>query len=410
MQAQTTPTPKTKTRAVPLRGIRVIDLGRFISAPYCGMILADLGAEVIRVERPGGEEDRRIGLTAANGENYTYPALGRNKKGITLDVRHPRGREMLMELVHRSDVFLHNFSPGAAVELGITHDQVRQVNSSIIYTGISCYGTLGPYAERPGFDPIAQVMSGAAAMTGLEDDPPLRSGVPWVDYSTGLSAALGTVVALRHRDQAGEGQAVDCALLYTAISYMAPMIAEASIGGRERPRLGNRAPYLGPTDLFRCRDGFVYIACATEGAWRSLMNVIGRPELVHEPELRTQMDRFDHRSLIDPPVAAWIGERTVEEVVRAMDDAHIPCGVYHTPGEVAADPQVQACGLLHLSDLEVPGLRCVPIGAVPIRLSKTPATVVSRAPRIGEHNLEVYEGILGFSHAWVMALQRDRVI
>ena len=226
-----------------LDGLRVLDFGRFIAAPYCGMLLASMGADVIRVEGPGGDEDRRLGLTASNGENLTYPCLGRNKRGITLDLsgRAP-ARSILADLVARCDVLLHNFSPGAVRALGLTYEEVRRLKPDVIYTGISCYGADGPYANRRGFDPMARMSSGAAAVTGPEGHPPVRAGVPWADYATGLCATLGTVLALRHRDVTGEGQAVDCSLLKTAVSFMAPVIAEALVTGIERPRLGNRPP------------------------------------------------------------------------------------------------------------------------------------------------------------------------
>jgi len=379
-----------------LAGIRVLDLGRFIAAPYCGLMLADMGADVIRVERPGGDEDRRLGLTGPNGENFIYPSLARNKRGVTLDVRQDAGRAVLFDLVSRCDVFLHNFGPAAVATLGLAYEDVRAVKADVIYTGISCYGTTGPSAHRTGFDPIAQIASGAAALSGFEGDAPLRSGVPWVDYSTGLSAALGTVLALRHRDATGEGQAVDCALLHTAISYVAPTMAEAVAGGQERPRLGNRAAYLPPSDLYRCRDGYVYVACATESAWGSLMRLIGQAELIDAPDLRTPRDRFDRRARIDPLVAAWIAERTVADVVAALDRVHVPCGVYRSTADVPDDPHVRASGMLVDLDLESPGLERVPVGAAPFRLSAAPGAAPVRPPRVGEHNDDIYTGLLGY--------------
>lgn len=393
-----------------LQDIRVVDFGRFIAAPYCGMILADMGAEVIRVERPGGEEDRHIGLKAANGENYIYPGLARNKKGITLNVMSDAGRGVLYDLVARCDVFLQNFSPGATQAMKLTYEDIRAIKSDIIYTGISCYGADGPYAHRSGFDPIAQVSSGAAALTGFDHEVPLRSGVPWVDYSTGLCAALGTVLALRHRDAVGEGQAVDCALLQTAVSYTAPMIAEAIVGGKERPRLGNRAAYIGPSDLYKCRDGYVYVTTATRGMWQSLMNTIGHPDLAEAPDLRTDEQRFEYRAQVDPLVERWMQQHTIKEAVAILDDARIPCGVYHTTAQVPDNPQVRARRMIEYLDLESPGLERVPVSGHPIRLSKSPVTEFSRPPRIGEHNREIYGGLLDYSDDRIADLQANGVI
>jgi len=392
-----------------LGDIRVLDFGRFISAPYCGMLLADMGAEVIRVERPGGEDDRYIGLKAGNGENFVYPGLARNKKAITLDTLSAEGRGVLVDLVRSSDVFLHNFSPGAAKALRLTYEAIQEIKPDIIYTGISCYGTQGPYAERTGFDPIAQVSSGAVALTGL-DEMPMRSGVPWVDYSTGLCAAIGTLLALRHRDIAGQGQAVDCALLQTAVSFTAPMIAEAVVAGKQRPRLGNRVPYLGPADLYRCRDGYVYIATGTQAMWASLMKLIGHPHLVDAPHLRTDEQRFEHRDEVDPLVERWMERHTMEEIAAAMEAARIPCGIYRTTAEVPDDPQVRARRMLEYLDLEVPGLERVPVSGLPIRLSRTPGALVARAPRVAEHNQDVYGRILGYSGDRITLLRANGVI
>jgi len=238
-----------------LEDIRVLDFGRFIACPYCGMILADMGAEVIRIDRTGGEEDRNVGLLGPNGENTGYPSYARNKKGITLNLmKNEAAREVLADLVKISDVVIHNFSPYAAELIGLTYEQLTVYKKDIILAAVSCYGSDGPYANRVGFDPIAQAMSGAMSITGYPQGDPLRSQVPWVDYSTALANAVGTLLALRHRDKTGVGQMVDLSLLGTAVSFMGPIIAEAEVLGRLRPMVGNRGCYIGPSDLFQCRD------------------------------------------------------------------------------------------------------------------------------------------------------------
>ncbi len=389
-----------------LEGVRVLDFGRFIAAPYCGMILADMGAEVIRIDRPGGEEDRRHGLKASNGGNLSFPSYARNKKCISLNVLSKDApRDVLEDLVRKSDVFLHNFSPGAIKAFNLTYDDIRAIKSDIIYTGVSCYGATGPYAERVGFDQIAQIFSGAAALNGYEGEPPLRASLPWVDYSTALCATIGTLLALRHRDATGEGQMVDCALLQTAMSFMAPMIAEAEVLGMERPRLGNRSPYVSPTDLYKCSDGYVYIATLMEGMCRKMMKIVGHEEILENPEYDTDIKRFEHRDFIDPLVAGWMEKHSVEEVVATMDENRIPCGVYHSSANVASDPHVQARKMLEYSDLGVPGLENVPICGIPIRLSATPGDVHSAAPKVGEHNDEYYRDLLGYSEEKLAALK-----
>ena len=300
-----------------LEDIRVLDFGRFIAGPYCGMILADMGAEVIRVDRPGGEEDRTHSLLGPDGNNLQFPSYARNKKGITLNLskNNPQAREILDALVKQCDVVIHNFTPAAAESMGLTYDRLITVKPDIILTAISCFGSEGPYRNRPGFDFIAQAMSGAMACGGFADKPPIRSFINPMDYGTALSAAIGTLLALRHRDKTGEGQMVDLSLLRTAISFTAPIIAEKEVLGRSRPRIGNRAPYLSPTDLYACKDGYVFIASIMNSLWRRLAKMIGHEELLKDPELSNDLGRFEHRDRIDPLVADWIKERTVEEVL-----------------------------------------------------------------------------------------------
>jgi crotonobetainyl-CoA:carnitine CoA-transferase CaiB-like acyl-CoA transferase len=394
-----------------LTGLRVLDFGRFIAAPYCGMLLASMGADVIRVEGPDGDEDRRIGLTASNGENLTFPCLGRNKKGITLNLSgRAEARSVLADLVAHCDVLLHNFSPGAARALGLAYEEVRQIKADIIYTGISCYGADGPYAHRRGFDPMAQMGSGAAEVTGAEGHPPVRAGVPWVDYATGQCAALGTVLAVRYRDVTGEGQAVDCSLLETAVSFMTPVIAEALVTGVERPRLGNQPPYIGPSNLYECWDGRVYLTAITQESWRALAALIGHPELGDDPQLRSAAQRFESRTMIDTLIAGWTAALTTAEVVSALDEAGVPCGQYRTPSQVPDDPHIRARAVLDYVDSGSPDLGPLPVSGPAIRFSKTPGVKASRAPRVGEHNGEVYGRLLGYSRERIVRLQADRII
>jgi crotonobetainyl-CoA:carnitine CoA-transferase CaiB-like acyl-CoA transferase len=393
-----------------LSDIRVLDFGRFIAAPYCGMILADMGADVIRIDRPGGEEDRNYGLVAANGENLSYPSYARNKRGITLNLLKEESRPILHDLVRQADVVLHNFSPGAAKAMGLEYTALRQINERIIYTGISCYGSEGPYARRIGFDPIAQCLSGAASFNGFADGPPMRSQLPWVDYSTGLCAALGTMFALRHRDQTGEGQAVDLALIQTATSFTAPMIAEATVLGRERPQIGNRTAYVGTSDMFKCKDGYVYASVILDAMWARLMKLVGAEEFLDDPDFDTDLKRFENRERIDPKVADWMAGHTVAEVMEAMEAARIPCAPALSTSQVPEDPHVKERGLLEYCDLEYPGLEQVPISGIPMTLSASPGSIRRRAPRVGEHNKEIYTDLLGYAGSTLEELKRLQVI
>jgi len=400
------------SQALPgLRGVRVLDFGRYVAAPYCAMLLADMGADVIRVERPGGEDDRRLGLKAAHGEAFTFVGLARAKRGITLDLRAgAAARAVLADLVARCDVLLHNFAPSAAGAFGLSYEDVRAARPDVVYLAISCHGSDGPLAQRAGFDPMAQMASGAAALTGYEDGPPVRAGVPWVDFSTGLAGALGILLALRHREATGEGQAVDCALLRTALSYTAPMVAEAVVAGRERPRLGNQAAYVAPSNLYRCRDGAVYVAAVTAGAWRALARLVGEPELADDPELATPEQRFEQRERIDRAIERWTEARSVAEALRELEEARVPSGSYQATSELPDDPQVRAQRMLEYVDLGFDGLGRVPVSASPLRLSRIPLAAGGAPPRVGEHNDDVYRDLLGYGDAQIERLRAQRVI
>ncbi len=394
-----------------LEDVRVLDFGRFIAAPYCGMLLADMGAEVIRIDRPGGEEDRTAGLTGSNGENLIYPSYARNKKGITLNLfDNDHGQKVLEDLVKRSDVLIHSFSPEAARRAGLIYEDLAKLNPGIIVTAISCFGSTGPYANRTGFDFIAQAMSGAMKVGGFPDKPPIRAFINPMDHGTGAIAAFGTLVALRHRDRTGEGQLVDLALFQTALTYTAPFIAEAEALGKVRPLIGNRSAYVGPTDLYRCKDGHVFIATIMNSLWRRLARTIGHEELIDDPELQTDFQRYENRHRIDPLIAGWAAGHTVAEVLKKMEEARIPCGPLRGLDEVLGDPHIDSEKMIEYLNLEEPGLERVPTSGIPAKLSKTPGRITSRAPRVGEHNDEIYQDLLGYSTATLDDLKRKGVI
>jgi len=375
------------------------------------MLLADMGAEVIRIDRPGGEEDRTSGLTGSNGENLFYPNYARNKKGITLNLfENDHGQKVLADLVKRCDVLIHSFSPEAARRAGLVYEDLAKSNPGIIVTAISCFGSTGPYATRTGFDFIAQAMSGAMKIGGFPDKPPIRAFINPMDHGTGAIAAFGTLVALRHRDQTGEGQLVDLALLQTALTYTAPFIAEAEVLGRLRPIIGNRSAYVSPTDLYRCKDGYVFIATIMNSLWRRLARMIGHEELIDDPDLQTDFQRYENRDRIDPLIADWAAGHTVAEVLEELEEARIPCGPLRGLDEVLGDPHIDSEKMIEYLDLEEPGLERMPTSGIPARLSKTLGSITSRAPRVGEHNEEIYQDLLRYSTATLHDLEARGVI
>lgn len=394
-----------------LEDIRVLDFSRFVAGPYCGMLLADMGAEVIRIDRPGGEEDRTYGLTGSNGENLVFANYARNKKGITLNLfGNERGRGLLADLVGQSDIVLHSFPPEAAKLTGLTYEDLARINPGIIVAAISSFGSTGPYANKGGFDFIVQAMSGAMKIGGFPDKPPVRAFMNPMDHGTGAIAAFGAMAALRHRDQTGEGQLVDLSLFQTALTYVMPMIAEAQVLGRTRPVIGNRSAYLGPTDLYPCKDGYVFIATVMNSLWRRMARLIGHEELIDDPNLQTDFQRYERRDRIDPLVAGWMAGHTVADALEKLEKARIPCGPLRGTDEVLDDPHIRSEKMVAYVDMEAPGLENVPTCGVSARLSKTPGFITLRPPRVGEHNDEIYQGLLGYSPETIKDLKGKGVI
>ena len=393
-----------------LAGIRVLDLGRFVSGPFCGMLLADLGAEVIRVERSDGEEDRFHGLLSPSGDNYLFINRNRNKKAITLNfARNDKARKILNELVKHSDVVIENFSLEAAKTMGITYDNFKKIKPDIIYARASAFGLNGPYSHRLGFNETIDAMAGIMAISGFAG-PPCRDQVPWIDYGTASLAAVGVLAALYHRQNTGQGQMIDTALLRTALSYMAPYLAEWETGKKLRKQTGNRAPWMGPNDTYKTKDGkWVVLSILTNPIWRRFCRFISREDLATDPRFHNDMSRWEHRNIIDPVVKEWVASQTAEEVTAAAEKIPIPCSICYSQTEVAHDPQVKAEEILtQLPFTDENGE--VLVTNPPLRMSETPLTIERSFPAIGEHNEEIYCGLLGYSHEDLDKLKEEAVI
>ncbi len=394
----------------PLKGIRVLDLGRFIASPFCGLLLADLGAEVIRVERPGGGQDRFLGLLTPAGFAFGFTNQNRNKKGITLAFeRNDRAKEILHQLVRQSDVVIENFSPSAAEAIGITYDKLRAVREDIVFAHVSAFGLTGPYSHRLGFDQVAKAMSGAMSVSGFPGSPPTREQVPHIDYMTATLTTVGVVSALYHRQATGQGQMVDTALLQSAVTMMAPVIGEHETLGLKRQQVGNRGYWNGPTDLYQAKDGrWVMLSILTDSIWRRFCRSIDREELADDPRFDSDLKRFEQRDILDPVVAEWVAGMTADEVVAAAEKIPIPCGICYEQTEVAGDPHIREREML--ADVALPDGGTMPVTGLPVRLSATPTSIDRSFPGVGEHNREVYGGLLGFSDEELKSLEEEGVI
>jgi crotonobetainyl-CoA:carnitine CoA-transferase CaiB-like acyl-CoA transferase len=391
----------------PLEGIRVIDFGRFIAGPYCGMLMADMGADVIRVERREGGEDRYLGPVAESGEGGLFLNVNRNKRGMTCDIAHPLASEIIKRLVRSADIVIVNLPVADMKRLRLDYDSLRRIKQEIIQVMISAYGPDGPYANRVGFDSVAQAMSGAMSLTGFPDVP-VRSIVSYVDYGTALHAAFGAMVALYERQSSGRGRLIDVSLLATGVTFMQPLLAEKAMTGIQREQTGNTGYYAAPSDTYRTRDGWIIVPTIGNHMFRRWARLVGREDLTADPRFSDDLSRAENVQTINKIMSEWCALRSRDEAVGELERARIPCGPVYDTGETLADPQVNARRLLE--EVEYPGAsRPVPLSSTPIRMSDDGEGSLGRAPALGEHTDEVL-GEIGFSAEEIAAFRRESVV
>ena len=391
----------------PLEGIRVIDFGRFIAGPYCAMLLADMGADVIRVERREGGEDRFVGPVVDSGEGGLFLNMNRNKRGMTLDPSNPQSVEVIHRLISSADIAIVNMPLGVMKKLKLDYDSLRAIKDEIILVMASAFGPDGPYTDRIGFDGIAQAMSGSMSLTGFPDVP-VRSIVSWVDYGTALHAAFGAMTALYHRQKTGRGQLIDVSLLATGVTFMQPLLIERAVTGVKREQKGNTSFYTAPGDVYRTLDGWVIVPTIGGTMFRRWARMVRREELIEDARFKDDISRANNSEIINEITSAWCATRTRDQVVSELEHVRLPCGPVYDLDEVLSDPQVAARDLFQ--EVEYPGARKpIPLSNTPVRLNVTPGGVGRRAPTLGEHTDEVL-GELGFGGDEIAALRKSGAI
>jgi crotonobetainyl-CoA:carnitine CoA-transferase CaiB-like acyl-CoA transferase len=400
----------------PLASVRVLDLGTRIGAPFAATLLADLGAEVIKVELPGvGDFMRTIG-PYVDGYSLFWAVEGRNKKSVTLDLRKPAGQALLKRLVPHADIVVENFQPGTLEEWGLGYDALAALNPGIILTRVSVYGQTGPYRDRPGLDRNGIAMGGLMYITGYPDRPPVRPGVIVSDYLTGVFNAFAIVAALYERDrrarETGEapcGQWVDLSLYESILRIMEHTLATYDRLGIVREREGNRLRNSAPLDNWETKDGrYVCIIAAGDGLFPRLCRAMGRDDLLADPRFRTMALRAEHGDEVNGIVARWCRERTAREIQDVLERHEVPFGIAYSVADIFADPHVAARG--DIATVDDPVIGPVRMQGVYPRFSRTPGAIRSGAPRLGEHNAEVYGRLLGLTEAEMDGLRRDGVI
>ena len=393
-----------------LEGIRVLDLTRMYAGPYGTMLLGELGADVIKVEIPGGGDAIRTTapLTEAQ-ESHRFVILNRGKRGVTLNITTEEGQKICKELVAKSDVLIENFSPSVMERYNLGYEQLKQINPQLIYTSISGYGHTGPRSSQLAFDTIIQAMGGIISINGQPDSPPTKVGVAIADFMGGAFSVISILAALQSRTRTNMGQHIDlsmqdCIFALTAMQFIPTYVAT----GREPKKIGNRQLEVTPFNIYPAQDGYIVIATVTVGQWESLLEVLGKEDLKDVPEYASQATRIDYAEEMDVMLEEWTKGRTVEDMLEQLQAAGIPCAPVPSFGQVVNDPQIAARNMQVEVDQLLSGQLKVP-GSV-FKMSETPGDPTQPAPFLGQHNMEVFSELLGYDDIKIARLQDQGVI
>jgi crotonobetainyl-CoA:carnitine CoA-transferase CaiB-like acyl-CoA transferase len=392
-----------------LEGIRVLDFGRYIAGPFCAALLADLGAEVIRIERIDGGEDRPFIPVGAGpeGGGAMFLAMNRNKLGMTLDPAAPKGREIVRKLVATADVVVANLPPQVLRALALDLDSLRLVKPDIILTTVTGFGAGGPLSHKHGFDGIGQAMSGAAYLSGMPEQP-IAIKLPWVDFGTACLSAFGTLAALLERGKTGRGQKVEGALLRTAIAFANATLIEQALTGVNRTAALNRGFNAAPADIYSCTDGWIVTTVIGPAMFRRWSRMIAEDHWLADPRFGDDQSRADNSEVVSARMSKWCAERSCAEALAALEEANIVAGQVYSPQQALDDSHIRAARLLE--EVSYPGLGdTVPLAPTPIELSETPGTYRRPAPLLGEHNDEILRS-LGYDETEIEALRRECVV
>lgn len=401
-----------------LAGIRILDLSRVLAGPSCTQLLGDLGAEIIKVERPGvGDETRTWGppyVKDGDGHDTTesgyYLCCNRNKRSIAVDFSKPEGAATIKQLVQRSDVMIENFKLGGLQKLGLGYDDLRRDKPSLVYCSITGYGQTGPYAARPGYDMVAQGIGGLISMTGEPDRPPVKVPIAVNDVMTGLYAAIGILSALRHRDATGVGQHIDLGLLDVQVGWLYNQGLNYLTGGGIPQRLGTAHPNTVPYQVFETKDGWAIVAANNDGQFKRLCDAAGRPELSTDPRFATNSDRVRNRDKLVELVTEFLCTNTTAHWMEVLEKANVPCSPVNNVAEVFADPQVLARGMKFAMSHALSGSGTVDLIGCPLKLSETPVQYRRAPPTLGEHTEDVLREVLELPRAKIEALRAGGII
>jgi formyl-CoA transferase len=391
-----------------LAGVKVLDLTRVLAGPFATMMLADMGAEVIKIEVPGSGDDSRQFGPFINGESSYYMNLNRNKKGVTLNLKG-RGKEIFLEMVKKADIVVENYRPGTMEKLGLGYEELKKVNPKIVYGAVSGFGHYGPYKDRAGYDIIGQAMSGLMSTTGWPGGEPTRTGTAMSDILAGLSVAIGLLAALRHRDVTGYGQKVDVSLVDATVASMEIINQIYLVEGRLPQRIGNRYESTYPYDSFKANDGSLVIGAANDKLWQKLCVIMGQPELGEKAEFDTNWKRVQRHEEVKVLVEAWTITKPVKEIVDALLAVGIPAAPINNIEQVVNDPHIAGAREMFV-EVDHPKAGKMKITGSHIKLSDTKPCIKAPAPLLGQHNEEVYKDFLGLSADEIAAMKKDGLL
>ena len=390
-----------------LEGVKVLDFGRYIAGPFCGALLADYGAEVIRIERVSGSEDRYVTPVTEDGQGAMFLQLNRNKLGLTLNPTKDKGREIVRRLVENSDIVIANLPEQTLKSMGLDYDELKLINPGIILTSNTAFGTTGPYAERVGFDGVAQAMSGAMDMTG-QPDQPTKAYAPYVDFCSASLAAFGTLLAYLEKQKTGKGQRVQTSLLQTALTTTNSLLIEQEILNVNRVASMNRAQTSGPSDTFKTKDGWILVQTVGGPLFERWVKLMGEENWLNDERFNDDLSRGENGELISARMSDWCAERTSQEAIQALESSRIPVGEVLKAKETLNEEHILKKGSFIKMKYPTMDKEYSVVGPA-IELSENPGQIKTRSPELGEHNIEILSG-LGYTQEDIEQFKIDRII
>ncbi len=392
----------------PLQDIRVLDMTWALAGPFCTMLLADLGAEVVKVENPQGGDPSRKNFPFIDGISSYFLSINRGKKSITVNLQHPKGQEIILSLAQKCDILVENFRPGVMDRLGLGYAAIAKVNPKIIYASCSGFGQTSPYAHRPAYDVIVQGMGGTLSITGEEGRPPVRVGFSIGDLGGGIFTALGILAALHERERSGQGQWIDVAMLDCQLAFLENAFARFLATGEVPQRIGTRHPVLTPFQAFPTQDGYLVVAVARQDWWEKFCQLLNLPELLNDERFKTNIDRTKNHKALEEILTPIIKSRPTAEWVAEMEKLDIACGPVNTIPQIANDPHTAARAMI--TQVYHPKAGMLKVVNSPIKLSRTPLKLEKASPELGEHTEEILTGLLGFSPVEISNLKAENVV